>query len=176
MSIHLITLICQLTDGLCKEAEADAASVQFAERGGVAGWKRSAAPECASSKVCHSVLSADGNGDDANLPPRTEEAKRKKTLQIRTTQSHTSLKFWRWRSEVKWSEVKWGGVIQHKSWVAVDSVSKKNLQIEVNWTEAVTAAKCYYARTKKTAAASVSKRKKGVKEARSWVDSSVKSN
>lgn len=56
-------------------------------------FQRSAAPECASSKVCHSVLSADGNGDDANLPPRTEEAKRKKTSQIRTTQSHTSLKF-----------------------------------------------------------------------------------
>lgn len=57
-------------------------------------FQRSAAPECAaSSKVCHSVLSADGDGDDANLPPRTEEAKRKKTSQIRTTQSHTSLKF-----------------------------------------------------------------------------------
>ncbi len=80
MSIHLITLICQLTDGLCKEAEADAASVQFAGRG-VAGFSKSAAPECAaSSKVCHSVLSADGDGDDANLPPRTEEAKRKKNF------------------------------------------------------------------------------------------------
>ena len=82
VSIHLITLICQLTDELCKEAEADdAVSVQFAERGGVAGFSRSAAPECAaSSKVCHSVLSADGDGDDANLPPRTEEAKRKKNF------------------------------------------------------------------------------------------------
>lgn len=123
MSIHLITLICQLTDGLCKEAEADAASVQFAERGGVAGWKRSAAPECAaSSKVCHSVLSADGDGDDANLPPRTEEAKRKKNF----TNPHYTITH---KSEVlkvkKWSEVKWGGVMQHKNWVAVDSVNKK---------------------------------------------------